>query len=250
MKLLSRTLLLLLPVAILTDILMPSLLSQPSMALAQTTNRTSKVRRQRPPLPPGMGFPGNRGAAASRDDGCAMPQQELTALVPEFKQPNEKQPNEISVWGQTTAAYPKIWVFMPYTSKNTQLTLSLQNDREDDLYTAKIIPPAMPGIISIQIPTSLQPLKVNQSYRWKLTAKVYCGQKSEEKNVIGWVSRVNSASTTDSNWYDNVTNLGERLLGDPNNIQLRQEWKELLQLVKLEEIANQPFVGEVITSKK
>lgn len=235
----------LLTVAALTNMLLASISIKPDVMVSQTVNKISKVPRKQPPLAPrGTRAPGNRSAAASRDDGCAIPQQELTALVPEFKQPND----EISVWGQTTAAYPKIWLFMPYTSKNTQLTLSLKD--EQGKHTFRVDPPATAGIISIQVPSSLQPLKIDQNYRWKLTAKIYCGQKSEEKNVIGWVSRVNLASTTDSNWYDDVTNLGEQLVGDPNNIQLRQEWKELLQLVKLEEIANQPFVGEVRTSKK
>ena len=234
----------LLTVAILTNMLLVGISIKPGVMVSQTINKISKVPRKQPPLAPrGTSAPGNRSAAASRDDGCAMPQQELTALVPEFK-----QPNEISVWGQTTAAYPKIWVFMPYTSKNTQLTLSLKD--EQGKHTFRVDPPATAGIISIQVPSSLQPLKIDQNYRWKLTAKIYCGQKSEDKNIIGWVSRVNSASSTDSAWYDAVTDLAQQLLQDPQNIQLRQDWNDLLQSATLGQFTNQPLIGAATTSRR
>jgi hypothetical protein len=238
MKFRSIGILLLISIVLPTDILVQSLHGE---ALAQTQRK----RRQAPPLPPSTGFPGNRGAAASRSDGCDNPAQELTALVPEFKQPNED-----SVWGQTTSAHPKFWFYTPHTNKNTKLTFTLQNDREDDLYISEIAAPSTPGIISIQIPANRQLLQVNQKYKWQLTAEISCDRGNEQKHTIGWVSRVSSPSADGSNWYDEVTSLGDRLLQDPSNIQLKQDWNDLLQSATLTQLASQPLIGAAKPSQK
>jgi Domain of Unknown Function (DUF928) len=219
--------------------------SQSNPTLAQTTNRISRSRRVKTLSPSGTGFPGNRGAAASRSNSCTRPSQELIALAPEFKQPNEN-----SVWGQTTSAHPKFWFYMPYTNKNTKLTFTLQNDRGATLYTSKIDAPSTSGVISIQIPTDRPALEMNKNYRWKLVAEISCNSPNEPMDVIGWVSRVNASSTNGSNWYDEVTSLGDLLLRDPSNIQLKQDWSDLLQSATLTQLANQPLIGEAKPSQR
>jgi hypothetical protein len=238
MKLGLRTVLLLISVSIWIELIVPCLYTKASMAIAQPANNASKVRLKNPPplRPRGHGFPGNQKAAIARGDNCDSSAEELIALAPEFTQANED-----SVWGQTTSAHPTIWFFMPYTDRTTNLKFSLQNDREDDLYTADIPAPKIPGIISVQIPASQQPLQVNQKYRWKLTAKIYCDKGISEKYVMGWVSRVNS-SNADGIWYDNVTILAQQLLLDPNNVQLKQDWNDLLNSANLEKVAKQPLL--------
>jgi Domain of Unknown Function (DUF928) len=244
MKLRFHTVLCLLPLTTLIDISIPNIFAKPNSLNAQTVNRSSKLPRKPPKQPP-QGVPGNRGAAISRTNSCDRPSQELIALAPEFKQPNEN-----SVWGQTTSAHPRFWFYMPYTNKNTKLTFTLQNDREDDLYISEIETPATPGIISIQIPTNKQPLQVDRNYRWQLTAQISCDRGNEKKDTIGWVSRVNASSTDGSNWYDDVTSLGDRLLRDPKNIQFKQDWSDLLQSATLTQLANQPLIGEAKPSQR
>jgi Domain of Unknown Function (DUF928) len=239
-----RNALLLLSLITLIDISTPDIFTKSNSLNAQTVNRKSKSPRK-PPEQRSQGVPGNRGGGISRSNSCDTPTQELTALAPEFKQPNED-----SVWGQTTSAYPKFWFYMPYTNKNTTLTFTLQNDRGTALYTSKIDAPATPGIISIQIPTNRETLQVNQKYRWKLTAEIFCDRGNEQKHTIGWVSRVSSPSADGSNWYDEVTSLGDRLLQNPSNIQLKQDWSDLLQSATLTQLASQPLIGAAKPSQK
>jgi Domain of Unknown Function (DUF928) len=207
--------------------------TQQNNSIAQT--KTARIR-PKPPAPPSTGYPGNRTAAISRGDNCDSSAEELIGLAPEFTQANED-----SVWGQTTSARPTLWFFMPYTDRTTKLEFSLQDDREENIYVSSIPAPQRPGIISVQIPASQKPLQVNQKYRWKLTAKIYCDKGVTEKYAMGWVSRVNSPNA-DGIWYDNVTILAQQLLLDPNNVQLKQDWSDLLNSANLEKIAKQPLL--------
>jgi Domain of Unknown Function (DUF928) len=181
--------------------------TQHHSSIAQTVGKTVRIR-PKPPAPPSMGYPGNRTAAISRGDNCDSSAEELIGLAPEFTQANED-----SVWGQTASERPTFWFFMPYTDR----------------------------IISVQIPASQKPLQVNQKYRWKLTAKIYCDKGVTEKYAMGWVSRVNSPNA-DGIWYDNVTILAQQLLRDPNNVQLKQDWNDLLNSANLEKVAKQPLL--------
>jgi hypothetical protein len=224
---------------------MPIVFSQQNSSIAQTVGKTPKAApgptiktariRPKPPAPPSTGYPGNRTAAISRGDNCDSSGEDLIGLVPEFTQANED-----SVWGQTTSEHPTFWFFMPYTNRAT-LEFSLQDDREENIYSSKISAPKTPGIISVRIPASQKSLQVNQKYRWKLTAKIYCDKGITEKYAIGWVSRINS-SNSDGIWYDNVTILAQQLLLAPNNVQLKQDWKNLLNSANLEKIANYPLL--------
>jgi Domain of Unknown Function (DUF928) len=207
--------------------------TQQNGSIAQT--KTARIR-PKPPAPPSTGYPGNRTAAISRGDNCDSSAEELIGLAPEFTQANED-----SVWGQTTSARPTLWFFMPYTDRTTKLEFSLQDDREENIYSSRIPAPKTPGIISVRIPVSQKPLQVNQKYRWKLTAKIYCDKGITEKYTMGWVSRVNS-SNSDGIWYDNVTILAQQLLLAPNNVQLKQDWNNLLNSANLEKIANYPLL--------
>jgi Domain of Unknown Function (DUF928) len=225
-----------LAVAIGINIAIPNILIEQNSLIAQTVNRASRIRIKPPSLPP-RGVPGNRTAAISRGDSCDSSAEDLVALAPEFTQTN---PDEESVWGQTTSDRLTLWFFMPYTNRTT-LEFSLQDDREENIYISKISAPKTPGIISVRIPASQKSLQVNQKYRWKLTAKIYCDKGITEKYAMGWVSRVNS-SNSDGIWYDSVTNLAQQLLLAPNNVQLKQDWNDLLNSASLEKFANYPLL--------
>lgn len=218
---------------------------QPS--IAQQLKQKKKVPP--PPAPPSRGVPGNRTVSASMSGSCDL---KLIALAPQFSSTTPSQSSEQSVWGQTTTPYPTFWFFIPATSPSTQLEFSLQN-REEDIYRVSVPTPQQPGVIGVQIPASQQPLQLARNYRWTLKAKVPCGTSALNRVYVdGWVTRVNVSGASQKQnsdsyaqkgiWYDAVTSLAQQQLQKPTNLQLKQDWTDLLESGNLVEIAKQPLL--------
>jgi hypothetical protein len=203
------------------------------------------------PPPPSKGFPAMREAAISRGS-CFNSGSKLVALAPKFSQKglNGGESEEQSVWGKTTMEYPTVWFFVPFGDRSTQLEFVLQN-REDEVIYSSIVPtPSQDGVVGVKIPKSQKPLVLDRHYRWTLKAKFGCGESApEQRYVDGWIQRValpagvDVASNPDRGiWYDAVTSLAERRSQEPNNMQLKQDWRELLKAVNLEMLAVQPLL--------
>jgi Domain of Unknown Function (DUF928) len=221
----------------------------------QKTKPKLKVRRQ-PPAPQSRGFPAMRDAAISRGN-CLNPGAKLVALAPKFAQKglNNGDSDEQSVWGQTTMEYPTVWFFVPFIDRSTQLEFILLNQNKEIIYQSSIPTPAKDGIIGVEIAKSQKPLELNKHYHWTLKAKVSCGGSVPEKKYVdGWIQRVSLPAGIDISdnptqvyvdrgiWYDAVTSLAQQRLEEPNNVQLKQDWRDLLGSTNLEDIAEQPLL--------
>jgi Domain of Unknown Function (DUF928) len=200
-----------------------------------------------PPSPPSKGFPGNRTVSASMSGGsCDL---KLIALAPEFSQNPSGQISEKSVWGQTTVAHPILWFFVP-SAQALKLEFSLQNRQGENIYRAPIPTPGQPGIIGVRIPTERPPLQLDRDYRWTLKAQVPCGRTTNRVFVDGWVTRVSLTSAGNRSdtfaqqgiWYNAVTSLAQQRLQKPNDLQLQQDWHDLLESADLDTIAKQPIL--------
>jgi Domain of Unknown Function (DUF928) len=206
-----------------------------------------------PPAPPSRGFPAVRDAAISRGN-CVNPGAKLVALAPNFVLTGLKNgdSNEQSVWGQTTIERPTVWFFVPFTDRSTQLEFVLQNQNNEIIDRSSIPTPTQDGIIGVEIAKSQKPLELNQHYHWTLKAQVSCGGSAPEKKYVdGWIQRVGLPAEIDisSNptqiyvdrgiWYDAVTSLAQQRLIEPNNVQLKQDWRDLLSSTNLAEISEQ-----------
>jgi hypothetical protein len=220
------------------------------LALVQHETAVAQQRRKQPTAPRSRGVPGNRTASISRSCGTSSEaNRKLIAFAPHFTQKGTNQIPEESVWGTTTLEHPSFWFFIPYTDSTTKLEFSLQNQQEEDIYRTAISVPQKSGVIAVRIPTSQAALQVNQSYRWTLKARVFCGSSTPDRLYVdGWVTRVKLPGGTQTNngdidaWYDAVTNLAEQRLQKPNDAQLKQAWVELLQSADLGSLAEQPLL--------
>jgi Domain of Unknown Function (DUF928) len=206
-----------------------------------------------PPAPPSRGVPGNRTVSASMsDNNCEL---NLVALAPEFKQYIDGQVSENSVWGQTVAAYPTFWFFVPTTTSSTKLEFSIQ-DGEEDIYRTNIPTPQQSGILGVKIPPSQQPLQLNRNYHWTLKAKV-CDRTStiNRVHIDGWVTRIKLPGkivgqdnwemySAHGIWYDAVTSLAQQRLQKPQDVWLEKDWNDLLNSANLSKIAKQPLVSK------
>jgi hypothetical protein len=231
-----------------------------SISLLTVRQDTSKAQNSKhkkkvspPPKPPSRGVPGNRTVSASMSgNNCEL---NLVALAPEFKQYIDEKVSENSVWGQTIAAYPTFWFFVPTTASSTKIEFSLQAG-EEDIYRTNIPTPQQSGIVGVKIPNSQQPLQLNRNYHWTLKAKVCDGTSTVNRvHVDGWVTRIQLPETiirqdnlemysANGIWYDAVTSLAQQRLQKPQDVWLEQDWSDLLNSVNLTKIAKQPLVNK------
>jgi hypothetical protein len=192
------------------------------------------------------------GEAAISRGNCFNSGSKLVALAPKFSQKglNGGEFEEQSVWGKTAMEYPTVWFFVPFGDRSTQLEFVLQNREDEVIYSSMISTPSQDGVVGVKIPKSQKPLVLDRHYRWTLKAKFGCGESApEQRYVDGWIQRVGLPAGVDvaSNpdrgiWYDAVTSLAERRSQEPNNVQLKQDWRELLKAVNLEMLAVQPLL--------
>ena len=143
-------------------------------------------------------------------------------------------------------------LFVPATPVSTSLEFSLQNQQGEDIYRAPIPSPQQPGVIGVRIPTDKASLQLDRDYHWTLKAKVPCGTSAANRVYVdGWVKRVSLPSASAKSdtfaqkgiWYDAVTSLAQQRLQKPNDLQLQQDWSELLESANLENtIAKQPIL--------
>lgn len=170
----------------------------------------------------------------------------------------------------TTRDRPTFWVYLPYTQAEAAYgEFSLQNG-DNDIYRTRFQLPTKPGIVSVNLPSTVAPLEVGKQYRWYLdincSALASPDDLSTPACLTGIVERVyfannflqelNIASKPINRiaiyakhgiWYDAVTELAQLRLQQPENPTLKQTWHKLLsdRHVNLEDISSEPILGEV-----
>ncbi len=227
--------------------LSPSLTAQPENWAPELRYSFSKAREQG----------GTVWGGGGKSD-CPVAELPLTALVPKTDQ---------SVEGQTIAARPTFWFYVPYTSADKfSAQFSLQDKQGREIYTITRTLPQSSGIMSIRMPPTAPPLQVNQSYRW--TLQLPCSTPAV--SVWGWVQRVETPAAIRSKlstlsspqkaalfaengfWFDALTEVGLARRANPQDAAIANAWVSLLtqakldlapqNQAKLEEIARQPIV--------
>lgn len=183
--------------------------------------------------PDGHRTPGGTRPELAKD--CKPTDKPLTALVP-------KNGN-----GLTTSEHPVFWFYIPYAPQDVHSIEFSLHDREEKttIYRTSLQLTKTPGIIGISLPPiSEHSLKLNQSYHWYFSVNCKPKQNTAENDIIldGWVTRVEQNSNL---WYDELTNLANRYLSEPQNPQVKNAWVEMLRSVGLEEIAQVPLVRAV-----
>lgn len=205
--------------------------------------------------------PGHREGAASRGT-CPAIDTRLTALVPAIgPTSNRGGENEKSVWSLTTSARPVFWFYVPYsTSSVRSAEFVLQDEEDNDVYSTPVKLPDRPGVVSLRLPSTSQPLETGKMYHWFF--KVSCTPQNTSSPVFveGWVERAIPNPTlarqlavatpqqrvavyaANGIWQDALTTVGELRLSEPANTALKADWNNLLQSIGLANIAAEPIV--------
>ena len=201
---------------------------------------------------PQRGAPGKRRAgAASRSECQATSEQRLTALIP---------PTNL---GLTVSARPTFWVSVPYTpSSPREIVFKLVDKQANkEVYKTRVTVSGNPGILSVTLPESVNPLAVEKRYQWVFSYLCNPQDASQDIVVHGYVERVNinpemasqlqmaktslekvAVMAENGIWFDALTELAYLRRKEPDNKVLLQEWEALLKDVGLEDLVTEPLV--------
>ncbi len=209
-----------------------------SMFLLGADQLTNRVAWAVPFNPPSGGAPQGRGGASRGDAICAPDHetfiQRFTTLAPTD-----------SNYGLTVSQRPTLFAYIPPTSaQKAFFTIREENGR---MHHQMILPIASKGgILRIDLPQSVPPLKLGQRYQWGIALLCRGRLRPDSPFVSSWVQRVElPASLTgkisplasmeqvalygaNGIWYDMLATLAELKQQQPNNSSLRSRWSELL----------------------
>lgn len=247
-----------------------SLLNYPQFVLAKSNNSVnsnsprSKIKfipsKKKPSRPPRRGTPpANEGTGSRGDCLYKANKPPLTRLV---------GGNNLQL---TVDKYPQLWIYSPYAQKEApKAVFSLQNG-DDEVYQAPFQLPKKPGIFSISLPPTTQPLEIGKRYRWYID--INCPRTgtaddlSKPASLTGVVKRMkpsfqlqNDLATAKTAlerikiyaergiWLNTMKELAQLRIKEPQNSHFQTIWVELLsqKQVGLEKIVREPIVGDVI----
>jgi hypothetical protein len=237
--------------------------SQPVNSLASTIVSRSLVIGFKSPRTDGE--PKESGTIGTRG-GCLTDESlspSLTPLTPGTVQGLTKNQKTVDEYPTLTVSeHPSFFVYVPQTSATRgEFILTNQQDTEEIYYTSVALPET-PGIMSVKLPTNLDPLEVNQLYQWSFSLQCNNAGAAGNPTVIGWIERTepNPALTKDLDkvkplelaalygnygvWHDLLATLVDLRLSHPEDSNLTMMWENLLksESVKLDEISQAPLV--------
>ncbi|MEH2111999.1 DUF928 domain-containing protein [Nostoc sp.] len=167
------------------------------------------------------------------------------------------------VLGLTSVEQPSFWFYVPYKQSSIQaIEFVLQTEQNKTIHRANISVPPIPGIVRLQLQNTTTLLETNKLYHWffKVTTTCKSNQSVALNFVEGWVQRVNldialreqfkqlspqqQAAIYAKNgiWYDALTTLAEFHLKGSQDSGLTEDWKNLLKVIQLEEMAIEPLL--------
>ncbi|KPQ33094.1 MAG: DUF928 domain-containing protein [Phormidium sp.] len=160
--------------------------------------------------------------------------------------------------GLTTTDTPAIFVYLPPTQA-TSVYFSLKNAQDEELYSEIIPIEESDGILQVELPATVAPLELEQTYHWDLG--ILCNPAQTD---LPWVSGVlRRVSPTDEIpsdfaqwspleqaawygdaglWYDTLNLLAQEYRQAPENPQVLESWTNLLTTVGLGELAEEAFL--------
>ncbi|TVR09362.1 MAG: DUF928 domain-containing protein [Phormidium sp. GEM2.Bin31] len=160
--------------------------------------------------------------------------------------------------GLTTAEAPAIFVYIPPTDA-TSVYFSLKNAQDEELYSEIIPIEESAGILQVELPATVVPLEVEQTYHWNLG--ILCNPVQTD---LPWVSGVLRRVSPNHDvppdfahwspleqaawygnaglWYDTLNVLAQEYRQTPENPQLLESWTNLLTTVGLGQLAREAFL--------
>lgn len=187
------------------------------------------------------GAPNRTTGAGARNDKCVAPEEiPLTAFMPR---------NNV---GTTISSNPDIFVYVPPTKARTAELLIIDPEKEEEVYSETLTLSNTSGVIQLTLPATVN-LEVGKEYRWGFSLICDPQRRDSDISVMGVLYR-NSMTPdmerklTQANssldkariyaeegiWTEMVSILAPLQQSYP------QEWREVLQSVELQQMAEVP----------
>ncbi|MBD1880824.1 MULTISPECIES: DUF928 domain-containing protein [unclassified Coleofasciculus] len=203
---------------------------------------------------PRVGAPKTREPGASRgSSSCAAQGKSLMALLPSTNV------------GLTVAARPTLFVAVPKTSaQDAEFILYDGETSQQVIYETTLPIPSTGGVVSVSLPQKDAPsLVAGKKYRWSLSMICDAEDRGADISVEGWIQRVqpNVALRNDLKkaaprdrpaiyaeagmWLDTLSSLADLRNANPSDFTLETDWKDLLKLVNLGTVAEEPLVVDI-----
>ncbi len=232
-----------------------------------------KIKFRLPQVPKGDRPRGTPEGGAGRDQ-CPNVNLPLRVMMPSEKKILETGATVYDVWSLTTREAPVLWFYSPYENGDrfpVELTVRENNVRGKILARRSVTLPPKPGVFSVSMPEKLPGLRVDERRYWTLS--VICKAKDEASNaeptdsqpksnivvpivVSGVLQRV-ALDTTDVEkltamktpndrarlyadrgiWLDALDTIGVARAANPEDLELKDDWKALLDSVCLSKFA-------------
>ena len=208
---------------------------------------------------------------------CADPNQEIKHIVPFIPDylpiPEPGEENRKTYYDLTISEYPTLWVYLPKSDAQMgELVLRIftedeQGQKIDKSVLRRQFPlPNQAGVVSLDLADAgIAPLAPNTFYWYSIS--ILCDpldQSENGKTEKAFLERVtpstafaqqifNALPTAlprlypqgDNNggfWYDTISSLIDLRQLQPNDPDLETQWQELLESVRLIELAEQPLL--------
>lgn len=202
--------------------------------------------------PSNLDAPKTSGAGASRSAGCS--EACLIALLPNLEIDKAPVP-------QTIADRPTIYFLSP--KYRGSVTFRLDDDSvtpdKKTIYQKKFDIDNEAGIIAFKLPDDAPMLEVGKIYTWKFTIQSFPTSKFvygsirrvlPTKKLTEQLSKITnpvdraSLFAQDALWFDTVETLAEAQRTVPQNSDVVNEWKSILESANLNRILPYKFVSQ------
>jgi hypothetical protein len=188
---------------------------------------------------------GDKCGMSSSPDGVNTPDQKLTPLIPSSK------------LGITTSANPTFLVYVPQSSAKA-IEFSLENQKGEGIYQTTVNLQSTPAIISVPLPKNESKLEVDKDYKWLVSLQCQQATASDPFEIalvrriepdIALKNNLDKAKPLDKValygksgvWFEAVENLAKLRQSHPKNSELNKAWKDLMESVGLDSIADAPL---------
>lgn len=223
-----------------------------TLTISQGTIRQGTIRQsiisQAPPNPPPSPPPNDTrpGGGLGPQDAlsCNSLNRSVRALLP------------VTNPVLTTTNSPTFLFYIPFAADQIRVgefTLLTWPGEEQRLHQVRFTLPQTPGIVSVTLPPQTG-LQEGNSYRWYF--QIYCKDGTgtqPDLTVNGMVQRTALTPERERRirdampdvWYDALAQVAAQLQRSPQDAQLREKWRSLLQIIEAEDLVQERIVGAV-----
>ncbi len=211
-----------------------------------------------------------RVSGFSRSGTCPN-QAKMTAFVPPPR-PEERVRRSDAPIDLTLSERPTFWVYVTAMPTDAEVQFTLQDAAgKRELYNTRFTVSGQTGLVGVQIPKTAPALKVGENYMWQMAMR--CDRDSRDSDpIIGsWVQRITAeqlkpmggfnpspivqqlARATEREkpslyaelgiWQDAVTSLIQLRRNQPNDVELTEDWRDLLTAAQMRELIDTPILA-------